>query len=831
MIEVDHSALDFLTKQPVAGELLADVLARGRIPAEDALRYAIEIGGVLSRAHARGLVHGCLSPHTIAITGAGARVLQPPLTADGRSAPYYSPEQVRRETADERSDVFSYGAVLYEMVSGKRPFPGAGADLYHQILEMPPPSFNGKTKYHVALEAVIAGCLAKDPAARRQRIQNAVIELKLASPRAKGIGKGPAAVAPRAAKAASLAGPGKLPDRPKDGSPWPPRAPQPGRSSRMSLWMALGLIALVMITVAGMAAAALSFLRARQPAPEVSFRVTLPENLSYPGPPSVSPDGRYLAFSAAGTEGHRMLWLRPLDDLRITPIPGTEGAAAPFWSPDSEFIGFFANQYLAKVPAGGGPVVRICPAEAIAGGGAWNTDNTILFAPGLSGGLYRVPASGGTPELLVKLNPAQSQRAFLWPQFLPDNRHFVFFAMTNSPETTGVYADSTTKPAAYKLLFPSETNAVYSAMAGSQSRQDGYLLFVRERVPMAQEFHAASLSPEGGPIAIGDPIGSLRSLSLSPVSVSNNAILVYQTVGDATRQLAWVNRSGRQIAVVRETGEWGPPRIAPDGARAAAAKLASDGRADLWVVDANGSATQFTATPAHEGSPVWSPDGSRLAFFATGKAEGNFDLYVKALNGGKAEPLFKSETPKYPTDWSRDGRYVLFTAVSLGGKADIWGVSTADHRAGPILDTIYTEGSASLSPDGKWLAYQSDESGQIEIYVQPFEGISSGTKRRWQLSSGGGGMPRWRGDGKELFYVTNNGKMMAATARAADGNFAFDAPQALFQTRQFPKTWNLYDVSGDGQRFLMNLPLEISSSSTITVLTNWTEKFRRVASQ
>jgi eukaryotic-like serine/threonine-protein kinase len=578
-----------------------------------------------------------------------------------------------------------------------------------------------------------------------------------------------------------------------------------------------------------MAGFALAFLRPRPSAPVVSFRVASPENTNQPGPPSISPDGRLLALPAAGSDGRRMLWLRALDDLRMTPIPGSEGANAPFWSPDSKYIGFFASQSLKKVPSAGGPVITICPAESIGGGGAWNSDDTILFAPGMTGGLYRVAASGGTPEPLLELHAAKFERAFLWPQFLPGNKHFIFFVSADSVETTGVYAGSIASGRSYRLLFASETNAVFSGMGESGSRQNGYLLFVRGRTPMAQAFHASSLALEGEPISIGDNIGSLRSLLLAPISVSNNGILVYQTVGDPTRQMVWMNRSGKPAAVVKETGDWGPPRISPRGTRAVAARLASDGHADLWLLEADGRATQLTTTPEHEGSPVWSPNGSCLVFFIAGKTEGNFDLYTKPLHEGKAELLYKSDGPKYPTDWSKDGRYILFTTVSQAGRADVWAFSTADHRAGPILDTIYTEGYASLSPDGKWLAYQSDESGSNEVYVQSFDGITSGNKRRWRVSAGGGGMPRWRGDGKELFYVTYTGRMMALAVEASGGQLAFGAPQVLFQTRPFPKTWNLYDVSADGQHFLMNLALEMSNSPAITVLTNWTEKLKRVA--
>ena len=597
----------------------------------------------------------------------------------------------------------------------------------------------------------------------------------------------------------------------------------------MSVRQGLSLIAGLMIAIAAMAGFALAFLRPRPNAPVVSFRVASPENTSQPGPPSISPDGRLLALPATGPDGRRMLWLRALDDLRTTPIPGSEGANAPFWSPDSKYIGFFANQALKKVPSAGGPVSTICPAESIGGGGAWNSDGTILFAPGITGGLYRVPANGGTPLPLLQLNGTKLERAFLWPQFVAGNKHFIFFVSTDDAETTGVYVGSIASLGFYRLLFASETNAVFSGMGESGSRQNGYLLFVRGRTPMAQAFRAASLALEGEPISIGDNIGSLRSLLLAPISVSNNGILVYQTVGDATRQMVWMNRSGKPTATVKETGDWGPPRISPDGTRAAAARLAPDGHADLWMLEADGS---VLPSGARLRSMKDRRSGRRMArgWHSSYRAKrGNFDLYTKCVHGAKRNCCTRSDDPKYPTDWSHDGRYILFTAVSKAGQADVWAFSTTDHRAGPILDTIYTEGYASLSPDGKWLAYQSDESGSSEVYVQAFDGISAGIKRRWQVSAGGGGIPRWRGDGKELFYVTYSGRMMAVAVKASGDQLAFDPPQTLFQTSPLPKTWNQYDVSPDGQRFLMNLALEMSNSPAITVLTNWTEKLKRVA--
>jgi Tol biopolymer transport system component len=821
VIEVGQSEVGFTSDEAVGGELLAERLAQGPLPPEEALRYAIEIGAAINRAHLRGLVHGGLSPFSVRIGGTGARILPPLREYDERAAPYRSPEQVRGEAPDWRSDVFAYGALLYEMVSGRRAFPGEGAELNDAILEQPAARLMAKSPIYLAMEAVIAGCLEKDPARRRQRIQNAVIELKMAGGSWQRMAEVPNHPPRRPAEIGTAAGPApagdpKVPRRPAYALPEPP---VPTDALRRRLWAA----GAVLIALAALSIAAGLYLHQRPAAPVLRFAVPPPEHASYPGTPSVSPDGRFLTFSALGPEGKRMLWLRPLDALHANVIPGTEGGFAPFWSPDSNYIAFFADKSLKKVRTGGGAPEIVCGAEAMPGGGAWNRNGVILFAPSLASGLYRVSENGGEPRLVLKLDSSKFERSDLWPQFLPDDKHFIFFGQTDLTDTTGVYA-GTLDPPEYHRLFSSETNAVYSGEAAGGSAKSGYLLFIRDRHLMEQPFDISKLAMAGNPFTLADDVGAVRSMALAPISVSGNGILVYQSVGKPTRQLVWLDRGGKQVSQAAEPGDYGPPSISPDGSRAAVAKTGPDGvNADLWILDAAGRATQFTATPKHAGSPVWSPDGSKIAYFSN--PEGIYDIYVKPANGeGRAELFFRSTLPKYPTDWSRDGRYILFGVISPGTKSDVWAISTADRKAAPVLDTIYAEAFAALSPDGKWLAFQSDQSGHDEVYVEPFEGATAGTRRRWLVSTGGGGLPRWRGDGSEIFYMTSGGRMMAVPVHPAGGDFQFETARMLFQTRPIPGTWNLYDVSPDGQRFMLNLPLEWSSAAPITVVTNWTEK-------
>jgi len=824
--------LAFLSKESVEGELLADRLARGDLTPDEALKYAIDLGTVLNRAHGRGAVHGKLSPRAIVLTAAGARILEPQ-GPDEAAAPYRAPEQVAGGAPDTHTDVFAYGAVLYEMVSRKRAFGGQGRELDEAILHKPAPALLAKSPIHAAMEGAIAGCLEKDPARRRQRVQNVVIELKLA---------GSSLV-----RAANARGPIAASGRPVVQPPPPPRftaSPSvAGRSRQIEAlpaerreieWrqvrrtrrLLLGG-GMAFLLFAALAVATLLYLR-QKPAPVFQFPVTPPENTTY-RMPAVSPDGHYLAVSAQGPGGKLMLWLHPLDaDPRHwTPVPKTEGGVSAFWSPDSQYVAFFANNLLQKVRVTGGSPETICPVESLPGGGAWNQEGLILFAPGQSDGLYTVPASGGKPQPALTPNPNRYERAEIWPRFLPDGKHFIFFMLTDLDETTGVYGGSLGSPD-YKLLFSSQTNATYSTVAGADSSSKGYLLFIRERTLMGQPFNAAKMEIQGQPITLAENIGAVRSQSLAPISVSNNAILVYQSIGKPTHQMVWMDRSGRIAGPLSEPGEWGPPKLSPDGSRAAVGKLGPNNAADLWLLEPSGKATQFTDTPYQEGSPVWSPDGSRIAYSANPDGpEGSYDIYVKPVNGsGKVELIFKSPQWKYPTDWTRDGKYLLFGLFNEGTRSDVWALALADRRAAPLIDTIYNEGYGEVSPDGKWLAFQSDQSGRNEVYVQLFEGLTGGTKQHWKVSVSGGGLPRWRGDGAELFYMTKSGFTMVAAVHPNGSQFAADPPKVLFQTRPLPDTWNLYDVRQDGQLFILNVPLEWPSASPITVVTNWTEKLK-----
>ena len=460
------------------------------------------------------------------------------------------------------------------------------------------------------------------------------------------------------------------------------------------------MIGAAVLALAATSVAGVMFLQ-RRPAPAVlKFAVIQPENTSYPGMSSVSPDGRYLTFSAVGPEGKRMLWLRPLDALHATVIQGSEGASSPFWSPDSQSIAFFGGKFLRKVRITGGTPEIICQAEAAPGGGSWNRDGIILFAPSLSDGFYRVAATGGKPQPVLKLDESKSERADLWPQFLPDGKHFVFYQQTDLTETSGVYVGSIERPE-YHRLFTSQTNAVYSA-ASPDSPKTGYLLYINERNLMAQQFNTSRLEIAQNPITLANEIGAVNSLALAPISVSTTGVLVYQGVGQPTRQMVWMDRAGKQMAAAGEPGTWGPPRISPDGNRAVVAKTGSDGKtAHLWLLDISGSAQQISD----------GPDTRRLARLVAGRVAHcllrqagqtpTTSLPAPHRLGSRPELLLKNADRKFPSDWSHDGKYILYSVDGAGTRLDVWGLSVGDRRAAPILDTVYAEGFATISPDGK----------------------------------------------------------------------------------------------------------------------------------
>ncbi|MGD0047602.1 MAG: hypothetical protein ABSE42_11335 [Bryobacteraceae bacterium] len=828
MNDLPERGIDILTGQPVYGELLAEALQAAPLDPALVLRYGISIGKALDRAHGRGVVHGSLSPWSIVVGEHSATILQP-VAGDARAQAYTSPEQIRGERPGWRSDVFAYGAVLYEMAAGKPAFAGEPYMVRAAILEQSPPKLPAGSPVLAAIEPVIADCLNKEPLERRQRLQNVVTELKLAARflRKASHARARRAVPPPVAEQRTVA----VERANETYAPDELAAVQPGLRFNRNQWLGLGAILLV-VAVAGLFLGKLIFHR-RVASPALRFVISAEAKSSFAGGAVISPDGRYIAFSANDSEGHRMLWLRALDEMHAGVIPGTNDASEPFWSADSRAIGYFAGRSLKiwKLQVGedgkaSGESRILCPADSVAGGGTWNAAGVIVFSPSLSGGLYRISAAGGEAQTVLPLENSKEQRSYRWPHFLPDGRHFTFFAIGTADKNNGVYS-SDLEGRDTHLLFASDSDAVYAGDPDANPASFGYLLFVQDGDVYTQGFNPSILELEGKPALFLHGVGAVETLSLAPLSVSATGLLAYQTISPPTHQLVWMDREGKQTGLLGEPADWGLPRIAPDGRRVVCNRLVpGQHRGELWLFEGDTVSRLVSIPGADARSPVWSADGTRVAFTSNpGKL---YDIYLKTVNApDPTEPLFHSEYTKYLTDWSRDGRYFLFASFGIAGtSSDIWAYSPADRRGGPVLDTVHSEGYPALSPNGRWLAYQSDESGRDEVYVQAFDGISNGTKRRWQISARSGRMPRWRADGRELFFLAGPSSVMSASTSSAAGDFTFEPPRKLFETRAIPKKSNLYDVSPDGLRLLMNLPYEWTGDSSLTVLTNWMQKLR-----
>jgi len=794
--DVGHQdGIDFLVMEYLEGETLADRLKKGPLPTDAVLRYGIQIADALDKAHRQGVVHRDLKPANVMLTKSGAKLLdfglaklkgpemsagsmlsalptgEKPLTEAGTllgTFQYMAPEQLEGRDADARTDIFAFGAVVYEMATGRRAFEGKSqASLIAAILEHePPPITTLQPMTPPALDRVVRTCLAKDPDERWQNAHDLTAELKWIAAGASEAGM-PATVVERRR-----------------------------RSER-------GWMAATALMVVALMALALAYLR-RAPAEPVPVRLSLARPAAAPyeyfDSAALSPDGRRVAFVSYTADAKTVLWLRPLDALAARPLPGSEGASMPFWSPDSRSLGFFAEGKLKRIDAGGGPPQVLCEAPSPRGG-AWGREGVIVFASS-EAGLYRVPATGGTRATATRLLPREE--AHRWPAFLPDGHHFVFLGDAAKTEDHFLRIGSLDSEDSRDLMG-AVTNAVYAP--------PGYLLFVRGRSLLAQPFDAKHLRLTGEPVALAEALVESAGNHRFEFSVSDTGLLTYRSA-NLDRQLTWIDRSGRRLASVGDPGRTAYVELSPDQRRVAFVTEDQDGRdADIWIRDlARGLTSRLTFDPASDSSPVWSPDGSRIAFRSMRTGLG--DLYQKsATNPGEEELLFKSAETASPVSWSPDGRFLLFEVYAASANTDLWLLPLATPaKPEPFLKTSFDENSPQFSRDGRWVAYASDESGRSEVYVRAFPASST----KWQVSTGGGWRPRWRRDGRELFYLTAVGRLMAVSVQAA-GRFEASDPRELFRVQAGD-----YDVAADGQRFLVAVETEDLSASPITVVLNWT---------
>jgi eukaryotic-like serine/threonine-protein kinase len=819
-----HEGSPYIVAELLEGEDLRRQLNDQALTPSKALDYAQQIAAGLAAAHEKGVVHRDLKPGNLFVTNDGrvkildfglaklkpqpftgrlnTEALTAPLDAETESGVivgtvgYMSPEQVRGERVDHRSDIFSFGAILHEMLSGKRAFQrNTPVETMNAILKEEPPELSEIDRTVApGIGRVMRRCLEKQPERRFQSASDLGFALEvLSTPSGLPLGTTKAfpAVTERASKR-RLFGNAEL--------VW-----------IVAVVLLLGLLISLPFTIA-------HFRHEPMETQTSRFFVSPPEKSTL-GTVTVSPDGRRLAFIARDTAGKTLLWLRPLDALTAQSLAGTDDAIYPFWSPDSRFIGFFADGKLKKVEVTGGPPSTLC--NAVNGrGGAWSRDDVIIFAPDPDRGLSRISASGGEPSPLTMLDSSRGEESHRFPQFLPGGRRFLYFARSAQPENSAIYVRALDQPQPKRILSVN-AKVAYSSLRNGQT---GHLLFPREGALMAQAFDAESLELTGAPFRVAEHVGYLAN-NEAYFSVSDNGVLVYQSGGMAKTQLIWFDRSGKQFGApgLPSLYEWYV--LSPDEKRVAISRVDSQTlNADIWLLDlARGISSRFATDPAADLYPVWSPDGSRLVFASY--RDGAWALYQRlSSGGGDEEALLKSSNPKWPSDWSKDGRFIIYDQISPDTQLDLWVLPLlGDRQPFPFLQTKFNERRGVFSPDARWIAYESDESGSYQVCVQS---LPPGSK--WQISSDGGEQPRWRRDGKELFYRAANGKLMAAEVKADASGFESSVPKPLFVAPTIDFYYApLYAVTADGKRFLMNTPVEESVSAPITVVLNWTAELKK----
>ncbi len=778
-----QDGVDFLVMEYLEGETLAQRLSRGRLPMEQLLRHGMEIAEALDKAHQQGVVHRDLKPGNIMLTKSGVKLMdfglakpaaagvsgamtasfsptkanpESPLTQAGTvvgTFQYMSPEQIEGRDSDPRSDIFALGTVLYEMATGKRAFEGKSQlSVASAILEREPaPISSLQPMTPPALEHVVKTCLAKAPEDRWQSAADVARELHW-------VLEGGS----QAGVAAPVAARRRIHTR--------------------------ALVALVaagwLLAVAAIAGAIYFAQRADSVAQLVRAEINPPVGIDLvpvvSGSSAISPDGTRLALLSGSPS---QLRVRDLRTGEWRELAGTEGATFPFWSPDGRFLAFYADGKLKKIAAAGGAVEVLCDAPG-GRGGTWNAEGVILFTPNIEESLFQVPEGGGTPRAVTKAAKGDSHR---FPYFLPDGKHFLFIMRGPAQKTAGdLYAGS---------LDGSEPRLVLASASVAQYA-NGHLLYMKDGNLVAQRFNVRSLSVSGSPLALAERVEYFNARDLGNFSVSGNGVLAYRVTPYSRLQYEWVDGAGKNVGSVWEAGFLQNPRLSPDGKLLATFRFEASGRlGDTWLVDVpRNTATRFTFAPNGGSSTVFSPDGREIIVAsATGW---NGALARRATSGTGAEQKILEETTQVAAyEWTRDGRYLIFGRQDSKNDWDILYMPLeGDRKPVPLVNGPFLEDSARLSPNGKWLAYQSTESGQLEVYVTSFPTPTG----KWQVSSGGGALPVWSPDGKELYYAGGN-KLRAVEITNAE-QFSLGPTHDLFA---LDANLQQFEVAPDGKRFLI----------------------------
>lgn len=805
--DIGHQdGIDYLVMEFVEGETLAKRLEKGSLPIDQVLKLGAQIAGALDKAHRAGIVHRDLKPGNIMLTGTGAKLLdfglakpaaplasaatltgaslKSPLTEQGTivgTFRYMSPEQIEGKEVDSRSDIFSLGAVLYEMVTGKRAFEGKSQfSVATAILERAPePVSTVKPTTPAALDHAIKKCLTKSADERWQSASDLASELNwIGESNAQTVGAR--------------------------------HAPRPGKFRERVGWFIAGAVAVALM-------ASLILWRNSKPQEQTMY---FPAPLSFPARDIAIASNGHTVAVVAYMESTRKnaLWIYELGSQGARSLANTEGASYPFWSPDGQTVAFFADGKLKKVEISGGPVQTLCDAPS-GRGGTWNERDVIVFTPDgrQGGGLYAVSASGGVAKPISYPDVNRGEDSYRWPMFLPDGSHYLYMAANFSgrKDADAVFAGS---------LDSNEKRVVVQTTANAAYAAPGYLLFYRDKALLAQRFDLKRFALTGEPTAILTDVQYLSSVKRAAFAVTDSGLLVAQSgSGAAISQPIWFDRKGNSLGAVGQPGVYSNVSIAPDGKSVAVDKIdtTNQNTNDVWTYELQrGIVKRLTFDPAVDRVPIWSPDAKRLVFVSS--REHGVDLYMKKSDGTQEEKrIVSDDLNKYPNDWSRDGKYVLYTRGT-----DLWLVTVPELKTSPFLKAVSVLRNGQFSPDGKWVAYASNESGKWEVYVTSFPE----PRGKWQVSTGGGEQPRWRSDGRELFYLSSDNKITAVPVTIG-AKFDSGTPVALFQaTPRQPESLNelfVYDVSRDGQRFLINTQVRQAETGPMLLILNWTAKLNK----